>query len=114
MVRPLGPRAVRALAADRQRDVPASPHAKWRERRCGREKNEGSAVRAGDADATGALPVPPIPKAALVTGGAQRIGRALALALAEDGFAVAVHYHSSRNAAERLAARIRGDGGKAI
>jgi NAD(P)-dependent dehydrogenase (short-subunit alcohol dehydrogenase family) len=46
-----------------------------------------------------ALPpgIPPgIPRAALVTGGAQRIGRAIALALAEAGFDVAVHCHSSR------------------
>ena len=71
-------------------------------------------MRAGDADATGALPVPPIPKAALVTGGAQRIGRALALALAEDGFAVAVHYHSSRSAAKSLVEQIRGNGGIAV
>ena len=39
-----------------------------------------------------------IPRAALVTGGAQRIGRAIALALAEAGFDVAVHYHGSRAA----------------
>jgi len=63
---------------------------------------------------TGALAVPPIPKAALVTGGAQRIGRALASALAEDGFAVAIHYHSSRLAAEQLVEVIRNKGGAAI
>jgi NAD(P)-dependent dehydrogenase (short-subunit alcohol dehydrogenase family) len=63
---------------------------------------------------TGALAVPPMPKAALVTGGAQRIGRVLTLALAEDGFAVAIHYHSSRRAAENLAERIRSGGGKAV
>jgi NAD(P)-dependent dehydrogenase (short-subunit alcohol dehydrogenase family) len=39
-----------------------------------------------------------IPRAALVTGGAQRIGRAIALALAEAGFDVAVHCHGSRAA----------------
>jgi NAD(P)-dependent dehydrogenase (short-subunit alcohol dehydrogenase family) len=66
------------------------------------------------AEPTGALPGPPMPMAALITGGAQRIGRALALALAKDGFAVAIHYNRSRNAAQSLAERIRGDGGKAI
>jgi NAD(P)-dependent dehydrogenase (short-subunit alcohol dehydrogenase family) len=63
---------------------------------------------------TGAMPVPPVPKAALVTGGARRIGRALALVLAEDGFAVAVHHHRSYAAAEDLVALIRDKGGTAV
>jgi NAD(P)-dependent dehydrogenase (short-subunit alcohol dehydrogenase family) len=63
---------------------------------------------------TGALAVPPVPKAALVTGGARRIGRALALALAEDGFAVAVHHQHSHAAAENLVALIRSMGGTAV
>ena len=63
---------------------------------------------------TGALAVPPIPKTALVTGGARRIGRTLALALAEDGFAVAVHHRRSHAAAESLVALIRNKGGRAI
>jgi NAD(P)-dependent dehydrogenase (short-subunit alcohol dehydrogenase family) len=63
---------------------------------------------------TGALAVPALPKAALVTGGAQRIGRALALALAEDGFAVAIHHRGSHAAAENLVALIRNKGGMAI
>jgi NAD(P)-dependent dehydrogenase (short-subunit alcohol dehydrogenase family) len=75
-------------------------------------------VPGGDAEApralTGATPVLPIPKAALVTGGAQRIGRALALALAEDGFAVAVHHHHSHDAAAGLVAEIRDRGGNAV
>jgi NAD(P)-dependent dehydrogenase (short-subunit alcohol dehydrogenase family) len=62
----------------------------------------------------GALPTPPISRVALVTGGGQRIGRALALALAADGFAVAVHYHRSRAAAETVAAKIRDGGGSAL
>jgi NAD(P)-dependent dehydrogenase (short-subunit alcohol dehydrogenase family) len=36
-----------------------------------------------------------IPRAALVTGGAKRLGRAMALALAGAGFDVAVHYGAS-------------------
>jgi NAD(P)-dependent dehydrogenase (short-subunit alcohol dehydrogenase family) len=48
-----------------------------------------------------------IPRAALVTGGAKRLGRATALALGEAGFAVAVHCHASRDAAEATAAEIR-------
>jgi NAD(P)-dependent dehydrogenase (short-subunit alcohol dehydrogenase family) len=67
------------------------------------------------ADApTGAIPVPPVPKAALVTGGARRIGRALVLALAEDGFAVAVHHHRSHAAAENLIEAIRSKGATAV
>jgi NAD(P)-dependent dehydrogenase (short-subunit alcohol dehydrogenase family) len=69
---------------------------------------------APDVELTGAAPVPPMPMAALVTGGAQRVGRTLALALAEDGFAVAIHYHRSRSAAESLAEQILADGGRAI
>ena len=69
---------------------------------------------AGERDLTGGLPVPPMPRAALVTGGAQRIGRALVLALAEDGFAVAIHYHRSREAAERLVEAVRKGGGTAV
>src|SRR5437660_11609357 len=45
-----------------------------------------------DRALTGALPTPPLPRTALVTGGARRIGRALVLALAGDGFAVASHH----------------------
>jgi NAD(P)-dependent dehydrogenase (short-subunit alcohol dehydrogenase family) len=40
-----------------------------------------------------------IPRAALVTGAAHRIGRAIALSLAGAGFDVAVHYHTSHAAA---------------
>ena len=48
----------------------------------------------------------PSPRAALVTGGARRIGRAIALALARAGYAVAVHANRSRAEAEALAAEI--------
>ena len=39
-------------------------------------------------------------KIALVTGAAQRIGHAVALALADHGIHVAIHYNSSRREAE--------------
>jgi NAD(P)-dependent dehydrogenase (short-subunit alcohol dehydrogenase family) len=61
------------------------------------------------ADEAGAMP-----RAALVTGAAQRIGRAIALALAADGWAVAVHYRASRAPAEALVAEIAGSGGRAV
>jgi NAD(P)-dependent dehydrogenase (short-subunit alcohol dehydrogenase family) len=63
---------------------------------------------------TGAFPTPPVPRAALVTGGARRIGRALVLALAEAGFAVAVHHHRSRAEADALVAKIVRAGGTAV
>lgn len=51
-------------------------------------------------------------KTALVTGAGQRLGRAIALALADDGFAVAVHYNSSRGPAEAVVAEIEAAGGR--
>ncbi len=61
------------------------------------------------------LPVPPaIPRAALVTGGARRIGAAIAEALAQAGFDVALHYRSDRDAAEATAAVLRGSGRRAV
>lgn len=63
---------------------------------------------------SGGLPVPPVPMAALVTGGARRIGRVLVLALAEAGYAVAVHHHRSQAEADALVAEIARGGGKAV
>lgn len=51
---------------------------------------------------------------ALVTGGGRRIGRAIVEALAEAGFAVAIHYRCSREPAQALAAAIADRGGRAI
>jgi NAD(P)-dependent dehydrogenase (short-subunit alcohol dehydrogenase family) len=48
---------------------------------------------------------------ALVTGGARRLGRAMALALAGAGYPVAIHYHGSKSDAETLCIRIRVQGG---
>ncbi len=50
---------------------------------------------------------------ALVTGAARRLGRAMALHLAKRGHDLAIHYASSREDAEALAAEIRGMGRKA-
>ncbi len=55
-----------------------------------------------------------MPRAALVTGAARRIGRAIALALADDGWAVAVHYRSGAADARELVAEIEGRGGRAL
>jgi NAD(P)-dependent dehydrogenase (short-subunit alcohol dehydrogenase family) len=43
-----------------------------------------------------------LPRGALVTGGAKRLGRAMALALAEDGWDVAVHYNGSAADADEV------------
>lgn len=61
----------------------------------------------------GAAPASSIPRTALVTGAAHRIGRAIALDLAAQGFDVAIHYNRSGEAAEELAAQIRGMGRRA-
>ena len=55
----------------------------------------------------------PYEGAALVTGGARRIGAHLVRALAERGYAVAIHHRASAPEAEVLAAEIEGAGGKA-
>jgi len=52
-------------------------------------------------------------RVALVTGGAQRIGRAIALALAHDGWDVAIHFRSSRAAAMETVAQIQAMGRRA-
>ena len=46
-------------------------------------------------------------KTALITGGAQRIGREIALTLARSGCHILVHYHRSAAEAEALCAEIR-------
>ncbi len=45
--------------------------------------------------------------AVLVTGAAKRLGRAIALRLARDGYDVAIHYRSSKPEAEAMAAEIK-------
>ena len=55
----------------------------------------------------------PTRRTALVTGAAKRIGRAIALDLAANGYAVAVHYNSSEADAEAVVAEITASGGRA-
>ncbi len=52
--------------------------------------------------------------AALVTGAGKRLGRAMALRLAERGYDVAFHYAGSKDAAEEAAAEARALGVKAV
>jgi pteridine reductase len=58
-------------------------------------------------------PAPVGARVALVTGAGQRVGRMIALALAARGFRLAVHYHNSREGAERTVEEIRAAGGEA-
>ncbi len=51
-------------------------------------------------------------KAALVTGAARRIGRAIALDLAANGYAVAIHYRRSADDARAVAGLIESSGGR--
>lgn len=55
-----------------------------------------------------------IEKTALVTGASRGIGRAIALALASKGFAVALNYAGSHDAAEAVKKEIENAGGKAF
>ena len=52
-------------------------------------------------------------RTALVTGGAKRIGRAIAEDLAAHGFAVAIHCNRSRQEADSLAEQLRQSGARA-
>jgi NAD(P)-dependent dehydrogenase (short-subunit alcohol dehydrogenase family) len=53
-------------------------------------------------------------KAALVTGGARRLGRAIALALGRAGMRVAIHYHASAASAEEVLSEMRAYGAECI
>ena len=53
-------------------------------------------------------------KNALVTGAGARLGRAMALYLADRGYAVAVHYNTSRAGADAVVDEITAKGGRAV
>src|SRR2546426_4573879 len=53
-------------------------------------------------------------RVALVTGGAKRIGRAVALQLAQDGADVALHYRGSDGAAQEVTSEIERLGRTAV
>lgn len=53
-------------------------------------------------------------KVALVTGAAKRVGREIALGLAEGGAQLVVHYRTSAKEAQEVVARIKALGGKPI
>jgi len=53
------------------------------------------------------------PGAALVTGAGARLGKAMAEALGQDGWAVAIHYRSSKDGARDTLAAIKAAGGRA-
>ena len=53
------------------------------------------------------------PRTALITGGARRIGAAIARALAREGYAIVLHANRSRDAAERLVREINDKGARA-
>ncbi len=55
-----------------------------------------------------------VARSAIVTGASGGIGRAVAIRLARDGFAVAVHYGGRRDKADEVAAEIKAAGGHAI
>ena len=57
---------------------------------------------------------PTIPRTALVTGAARRLGHTMALALADAGFDVAIHYATSAAQAEDTAVAIRSKGRRAV
>src|SRR3712207_42854 len=54
--------------------------------------------------------MPTATRFALVTGSSRGIGRAIALALAERGHNVAIHYHTRQDAAEKVLAEVRARG----
>jgi NAD(P)-dependent dehydrogenase (short-subunit alcohol dehydrogenase family) len=55
-----------------------------------------------------------VPRTALVTGATRRIGCAIAMSLAEAGYAVALHHHQSPKETDEVVAAIKAKGGRAV
>jgi NAD(P)-dependent dehydrogenase (short-subunit alcohol dehydrogenase family) len=55
-----------------------------------------------------------IPKVALVMGGAQRLGRAMVLALAAQGFDVGIHFNGRRDEADDILGQVQGLGRRGV
>ena len=53
-------------------------------------------------------------KSVLITGAGKRIGRAIALDLASQGWGVAVHYFTSKDDADHVVEEITRRGGRAV
>lgn len=53
-------------------------------------------------------------KIALITGAGKRIGRGIALDLADNGWKIGVHYHNSSQAADEVCSIIKDKGGEAV
>ena len=53
-------------------------------------------------------------KSVLITGAGKRIGRAIALDLASQGWGVAVHYFTSKDDADDVVVEITRQGGRAV
>ena len=67
----------------------------------------------GNQEMTAMIPSS-IPRAALITGGAQRLGQAIALELARNGFDIAIHCNTSTDAAEETRTDIQAIGQRAV
>ncbi|AKU22950.1 SDR family oxidoreductase [Massilia sp. MB5] len=59
-------------------------------------------------------PSPAAPRIALVTGGARRLGRAIALGLAQAGWDLAIHYRHSHDEARAVAREVAALGRRAV
>ena len=71
-------------------------------------------VASADTRATATQESTTTPRVALVTGAGKRLGRAIALALAQDGWDIGVHCRDSVAEAEQTVEEIRAQGRRAV